>query len=203
MLGVKNAILMNHYDEIKGIIRKQINFLQNSNYTSFDPSDGLNSPLITRLGIDKKPIIARAIIKGNSIIPFNLRNCFNINKTSFDSKVLSDSIQSFLFLSQEDNNLEHEALNLGQILISDAVKVNKGIGWGLKFPYSSRYFNYKNSPNLFTTLNASYAILKLYQRTKDKKYLDVLNHVHSFICYDLGILETSNNSSYIRYYLGF
>jgi len=189
-------------DNINQVINKLIYLIDKYGYSSFDPSDGLNSDLIKLLHLDESPLVARTIIKVNSILPISFRKFLNIKKTHNDPKVISDIIKSYLLCENSESTFEKKIELLSGILISEATKTNSGIGWGLKFPYSSRFFAYAFSPNLFTTLNVASALLYVYKRYPDLFNLKILRNVNNFIINDLGIIDTSIKDSYIRYYLG-
>jgi len=176
------------------------NIIKEEDISSYDPFDGLKSPYSNSFLLKNTNLFARILIKINNISPFNLRNFLRIAKTKDDPKVLADLIQSEIIKRECGITNTFSLLELKDKIVNKIITTNNTYGWGLQFPYYSRFVKSRESPNLFTTVNVTYALLKYYDSFKDKEVLDIIEKANSFIIDTLGIINIDNNGAYIRYY---
>lgn len=192
----------NYSKHIKIVVEMLYNSIIDSNISSYDPFDALKSPISSTYLFNKFNLISRLFIKINNISPINIRIIFGIKKTKNDPKVLADLIQSlFILNNNKKNNLQYNIKKYVEMLISEnTILENNHLGWGLKFPYSSRYVKNANMPNLFTTVNCAYALIK----TNTYNYIkqDYFDRINELIFKDLGVIEIDSDKCFLRYYVG-
>ena len=183
------------------IVLKSIGYLENKNFTSYDVFDALNSRVFDKL-LKKTKFIRRVAIQLNAKSPINFRPLIGI-KPIQHTKTISDmlSIYSMMYIRTNDEQYRDRAKDMFQSLWNKRIEVEKGIGWGLCFPYTTRFTNAaSDTPNLYNTINATHSIIDFYEICDEIKLKEIINKVLYFILEYLGIIDESENTSWIRYY---
>ena len=187
--------------EIDKIISKSISYCEASGFSSYDVFDALNSPLIDKL-LKNRLFLRRLAIQINCRIPFNVRPLLGIHKM-VHTKALSDllSIYSFRYKKTLDQAWKIKATAVFTHLLDRKIDVKEGYGWGLNFPYTTRFVDAgANTPNLYNTLNAANAIMDYYELDKSIDISEILDNILGFILKHLGTVKESEYVSWVRYY---
>ena len=170
-------------------------YIVKRDYRSYDPFDALTNKYINLL-TRKSDLLRRLAIQINSKSPVDLH--WTGMKQMVHTKTLSDL-------------LWYNALNPA----SPAAKVDhffewlmkqrsaKGYGWGLNFPYTSRFINADAAmPNLYNTINSGIAICYAAGRlnaSNHKVAVTAINSVFDFMEQELGYVSEPGKGWYLYY----
>ncbi len=183
------------------IINKCISFCERKSFKSYDVFDALNGKVIDSL-LKNNILLRRIAIQLNARLPFNIRPLLGIKKLTH-TKALSDllSIYSKLYSQNHEINDRLNANKMFDLLISKRIEVDKGYGWGLNFPYATRFTNASTTtPNLYNTLNTLNSILDFYSVNTEINVKEMIEKVRAFIFDYLGFVEESDDIIWLRYY---
>ncbi len=186
---------------MKSLIEKRRAELENhfekNNLKSYDPYDGLNTPL--RKLFFKIKLIERLWLQFIRLMPVNLRGVFGIKKI-VHLKTVSDllSASSILYNKTSDEKYFEKADKYFFLLEQMDLKQTYGTGWGLKFYFTTRFVQADaKAANLFNTVNVLNALLDYYKIVSNKNYNEhgkriekLVNAGIDFIVKELGYDET-------------
>jgi len=111
-------------------------------------------------------------------------------------------IMSFVNLYKITNNCEYldEAKQLAEQLLENSIPGYSGYCWGYPFDWQTNRGLWKKNTPLITNIPYCFeAFLKLYDVSKEKKYLDIVNSITQFAMKDLNETVTSDESSVCSY----
>ena len=192
--------------EIDLLIRNRIasidEYLSHTSYQSYDPYDGLASPL-AKLLLSQSQLFSRIWQQAIRLFPINIRPLIGIRKMSH-TKAISDFASAYciLFSSAQNESYELKARQLLRYLETVSSPTPNGLGWGLRFPFATRFVKAdENQVNIFQTINAIHSFLDGFETFKDPVYLEVAIRGFKFLEYDLGYVE-SNETIYWKYWTG-
>lgn len=186
---------------MKSLIEKRITQLEKhfekNKLKSFDPYDGLNTPL--RKLFFKIKLVERLWLQFIRVLPINIRSFVGIKKI-VHLKTVSDLLSASSILYSKTNN-EKYFINADKyffLLEKMDLKQNNGIGWGLRFYFTTRFVQAnENSANLFNTVNVLNALLDYYEinkkenkESKGERIEKLINFGIDFIFKELGYEET-------------
>lgn len=180
-------------------IRALLQTMEQAGFASYDPYDAMRSPLVRAVNA-LHPFGGRVMTQLVKRSPIDLRPLLGIGKTVNDPKVLADVIQTSLHLGTPAD-LER-ARSCGALLIAGRNDRTKHSSWGLKTAFRSRSVYSVHTSNLYTTVNAAMAIVRLFEATNDPQYAAVLNSVNDFLLEELGFITVSHSGGFFRYYPG-
>lgn len=174
---------------MKSLIAKRIAALENHfekiELKSYDPYDGLNTPL--RKLFFKVKLIERLWLQFIRLTPVNLRGIFGIKKI-VHLKTVSDllSASSILYNKTSNEKYFENADKYFFLLERMDLKQNYGTGWGLGFYFTTRFVQADTkAANLFNTVNVLNALLDYYLIVKQKSYLEQSKRIEKLV--DAGI----------------
>jgi hypothetical protein len=170
-------------------------------WKSYDPYDILLSPPLEKLRT-LSPFLARLAIQFGKFSGASIRWLLKIAPHE-EAKTLSDYLESAVIFSiGEQRWVDVYLEELAQRLIARSIPTGHGVGWGLEFPYTSRFVNVAAcTPNLYQSINAIQALLALYKLNHSSKCLDFALQGSHFIMDDLGVFEW-RNFKWFRYWPG-
>lgn len=188
---------------LEKIIEHSVHFIEKTNYKSYDVFDALNSKPINRI-LKNQLFLRRVAIQLNARIPLNLRPVLGIKKM-VHTKTISDllSIYSMLYKRTQKDEFKIKANGMYEMLLDQKIEVDNGLGfgWGLGFPYTTRFTNAnENTPNLYNTINATHSILDYYEVFNTIELDPIIKKVNHFILNYLGVVQESNEIAWLRYY---
>lgn len=179
--------------KIRDIQIKCIENLEKSRLSSYDLYDALTNEFIDKVTKDKV-LLRRIIIQINSKSPFNLR--WVGMKKMVHTKTLSDLLW-YYSLSLNKSKTEYYFKELIKR------KNSNGYGWGLNFPYTSRFIDADvNMPNLYNTINSGIAICHAYNllSVEDKiEAVKALKGILDFLENNLGFIDEGETGWYLYY----
>jgi hypothetical protein len=188
-------------NKIESIILDCINYTECKNYHSYDVFDALNSEFINRL-LSKNIFLKRVAIQVNAKSLLNLRPLLGV-KEIVHTKTLSDflSIYTLMYKKTKNNEYKHKARQVFELLWLRKIEIEKGFGWGLNFPYTTRFTNAdKDTPNLYNTINATHSILDYYETFESSGLEEIVDGVLRFILNYLGVVNEDDSTAWLRYY---
>lgn len=172
-------------------------YCENSDYSGWDPYDGLNSRIF-QATLFRKWDLARLIwIQGFKRSPINFRNLLMVPKEHNAKGVglflrgycniytVQQSLNKEIFGSQEDILIKIHYL--AELLLSLQSKGYSGACWGYNFDWQARrlFLFPKNTPTVVATAFCATAMFHAYEITRNKKWLDTALSAGSFVLNDL------------------
>jgi polysaccharide biosynthesis protein VpsJ len=173
------------------------NYVTVNGLASYDPYDGLSSPLI-RPVLGKNQLALRVWQQGVRLFPLNIRPLIGVRKL-IHTKTVSDFASAYSILSRADagTSFREKAKRCLDSLASLHSPTRSGLGWGLRFPFATRFVSAKaQQANIFQTINALHAFLDGFETFGDKRYLDLCEQGMEFLKYDLGYTEKEETVSW-------
>jgi polysaccharide biosynthesis protein VpsJ len=161
-------------------------------YESFDPYDGLASPLVRLL--PQNELVLRFWQQGIRLSPLNLRPILGIPKL-LHTKAVSDFASAYciLYSLSHEAHYREKASKLLNWLVELAVPTDSGMGWGLRFPFATRYVvATEGTYNAFQTINAIHAFLDAYEAFSDSQHLQLALQGYHFLETELGFTDRGN-----------
>lgn len=168
-------------------------FVDLHGYESYDPYDGLSCPLALKL-LDKNQLGLRVWQQLVRLFPINVRPVLGIPKIPH-TKTISDfsSAYALLYQTSLETCYREKTLQLLQQLSQLNSPTSAGRGWGLRFPFATRFvYADGKTPNIFQTINAIHAFLDGYDAVPDSQWLDMALQGFEFIEKVIGFTEINN-----------
>lgn len=170
-------------------------YLKSKGFKSYDPFDALTCSWINTL-TKRSPLLRRVAIQINSKSPIDIH--WIGMKRMVHTKTISDLLW---YHSVRQEKSMDEINHYFQSLLE--LRNPNGFGWGLNFPYTSRFIDADaNMPNLYNTINSAIAICYSYYSLSDEnKYLAsrAIEGVLEFIEDDLGFVNEGERGWYLYY----
>lgn len=173
--------------------RRGLETAAESGWRSFDPFDALACPLgevvrrRSRLG-------ARVMVQAGLRVGPAPRMALGIRPRR-EAKALADLLATAV-LAGED------AGPLADLLLDEAVTTPHGRGWGLSFPYASRFVAVEaRTPNAYTTASAASALLDAARAFGREDLAAIACEGLRFVTEDLGWIRR-REGDYVRYWPG-
>jgi hypothetical protein len=174
-------------DRIKSIDR----YLSVNGVKSYDPYDGLTSP-VAALFLRNR-LLSRVWLQAVKYFPVNIRPMLGIPKM-LHTKLVSDlaSGYSLLFHVTGDKKWAEAADRYFGLLAQRATATPGGLGWGLDFPYVTRFVSAAGAePNIFQTINAVQAFLDGCRYRGNPEHMEYAGKGFGFLFHDLGYKKVS------------
>jgi hypothetical protein len=185
----------------KNIILKCLQYIEEREYKSYDVFDALNSTPLNHL-LKNNIFLRRVAIQVNARMPFNVRPMLGIKKM-IHTKTISDllSIYTMMYKRTNDDLYKAKAIKMFDMLWERRIIIEKGFGWGLNFPYATRFTNAdEQTPNLYNTINATHSIIDFYETFHTIDLNPIIDGVLFFILEYLGVVKENETTSWLRYY---
>jgi hypothetical protein len=170
-------------------------------WKSYDPYDALMSPLGRRIR-SRSWLGARVVVQLGKRTGAGFRRALGVTPHD-EAKTLADFLRSSVMLATCGEEWAGDYSDeLSRRLRSKAVAAEEGSGWGLDFPYASRFINVEEqTPNLYTTIGACQALLDHHGLTRDPASLEAAAEGARFILDGLGSFEYGGRE-WLRYWRG-
>ncbi|MCK5145973.1 delta-aminolevulinic acid dehydratase [bacterium] len=176
----------NQIDIIDRSIEKLEQYLEDKNWTGYDPFDALNSPLIRALSFNKKWIrVAWTQLMRRS--PINLRPLF-FTKKGYNPKGLGLFLSANIkrYKMTQNDKYKRKAFEIIALLNDAKVKGYHGDCWGYNFDWqNTRFLFKKGTPTLVNTAFIADALLDAYELWGNQDYLDSVLSSVKFILMDI------------------
>ncbi len=157
-------------EEIKIVVSKLEQYIENEKYMGWDPYDALNSKFINKV-TSFHPFFQRVAIHLLKNSPINLRNIFGIKK-GYNPTALSLFIDGYvnLYHIYKDEEYLKKANTLKDKLYSLTCLDNKEeLGWGRNFKFiTTKETHELDKPLTFLNAKLTISLLNLYEVTKEE-----------------------------------
>jgi hypothetical protein len=182
--------------DLSQIQEKCITKLSSNKWASYDLYDALTNRFLEKIS-SRSDLFRRIIIQINAKSPINFR--WIGMKKMIHTKTLSDLLW-YYSLSENINKIEN--VNRYFDLLVER-KNKKGYGWGLNFPYTSRFINADSEmPNLYNTVNSGIAICHAFEfLSQDNriKAVEALKGILVFLESEFGFVDEGDRGWYLYY----
>lgn len=175
------------------LIKKRIGELERhfekNKLKSFDPYDGLNTPL--RKLFFRIRLLERVWLQFIRLLPINIRSFVGIKKI-VHLKTVSDLLTASSILYGKTTNEKYfiNADKYFSLLEKMDLKQNHGIGWGLRFYFTTRFVQAnENSANLFNTINVLNSLLDYYNINKQNSNEEKCARIEKLINFGIDFIE--------------
>ena len=170
-------------------------------WQSYDPFDLLLSPYARRVQ-SISWLAARVIVQIGKRSGSGLRRALRVPEHE-EAKALADYLRAAVMLSVGGQDWAQSYVgDLSTRLQARSTETAHGRGWGLDFPYASRFISVgKGTPNIYTTTSACQAFLDQYALTRDPSALETAVEGSGFILDGLGTFQRNGNQ-WLRYWRG-
>ena len=170
-------------------------------WKGYDPHDLLLSPVFRPLP-HISTFLARAVIQAGRRMGDLPRRLLGVRPHE-EAKALSDFLSAAALLCRDGQDWACGYVRpLVDRLLAASVPTRHGQGWGLHFPYTSRFASVDTrSPNLYQTVNAVQALLDAHVLSDDRRLVDLALEGVRFIVEDLGYHQ-AGGLLWFRYWPG-
>ena len=167
-------------------------------WRSHDPFDLLLSPFTRPVGAVSS-LAARAVVQLGRRTGTAIRRTLRVPLHE-EAKALADFLCAAVMLGQHGEGWARSyVLPLSERLLSRSVIEPTGRGWGLEFPYASRFGSFDaRTPNIYTTTAACQALLAEHELTGSSASADAAYAGACFILEGLGSFEYAGRR-WLRY----
>lgn len=177
-----------------------LDWIKDHDYKSYDPFDGLKSPLVKYILLNNKylRIVWQQFFKR---CPINLRPIVGI-KESIIPKTMGNLASANLLLYKLHNDKQYldKAISYLNWLKVNYYRGYPGYCWGVGFNYQSRgIYAKKGIPNIVTTFYCANAFLDFYELIRNSKRLEIARSSCNFILKGLGTTKIGDTLC-INYY---
>lgn len=188
-------------DRLERVIWDAFLTAQTLDWRSYDPFDLLLSPVLSPLqGFSRG--LARVAVQVGKRSGERLRTALRV-EVHQEPKALADCLRAAVLLAVDRGSPAQDlAEPLTKRLLAAGELATGGYGWGLGFPYTSRFVNARTgTPNAYTTIAAIDALLDASVLIDEEALLQVVSRGCRFLVDELGVLE-HNGRRWLRYWPG-
>jgi len=170
--------------ELETAIRKLLAYCQRNDWAGYEPYDVLNSKLFESPILDRKlpRLVFTQLLKRS---PINIRPLLGVPKTQ-NPKALGLFLSAFVKLSETSMGSQDA---LADLMIGRLIALrseSKYWSWGYNFPWQTRTVLVPRwHPNLVCTAFAADALVDLYEKRGDSRYLDMAVSAAEFMLNEL------------------
>ena len=168
-------------------------YISRNSYKSYDPYDGLKSPLARRF-VGQNQLFLRVWQQAVRLFPINIRPLLCIHKM-VHTKAISDfaSAYTILYTLISTNACRERGTKLLNWLGQLNSPTRFGMGWGLRFPFATRFVVADHQAcNIFQTINAIHAFLDGYDAFNNERYLEIAKQGVIFAEKEIGFKEVED-----------
>jgi len=177
-----------------------IEYCKSEGWAGYDPYDGLNSPLLKYLFLNRNKYFRILIIQFFKNFPINLRPLFFIKK-DFNAKGLGLFLSSLIDIYKYTGDAKYlvHISYLTDMLLKERKNNDLNL-WGYNFDWQSRsFFVKKYSPNFVVSYFALNSLFDLYDLTGEKIYKEIfINSCKELIS---SFLINKGDRKYFKYIL--
>jgi len=182
--------------KISEIQQQCINHMESNNLMSYDLFDALTNDFLNN--VSKRSTLFRRIL-----IQINAKSLIDLHWTGMKRMVHTKTISDLLwYYSIGNDESKYHRVNFYFTWLLKLKNIN-GFGWGLNFPYTSRFIDASESmPNLYNTINSGIAICYSFNYLSETNKVIAkksLEGILEFIDTELGFIDEGNKGWYLYY----
>lgn len=178
---------INVFDRIQKSLLYLIAWVENNDYSGYDPYDGMSAENLKVIFINKySRIFITQILK---FFPINMRPFIGI-RVDRNPKGIGLFLRSYvkMYNITKDISYLEKAVQLVDWLKANTSRGYSGFCWGYNFNWQNlNWFLSKGTPTIVNTSIIANAILDIYDATKKLEYLSIARSCCDFILNDLNI----------------
>jgi hypothetical protein len=200
---------MSSFETLKTVTLKLLAYCQANNWAGYDPYDALNSKIFKALPFLDFRLFRLGFTQVLKRLPFNLRPLLLIPKTE-NPKAIALFLMAFLKLKRlgllEDESLIPLMVEKLIALRSPNNPTNSSsvnnpsnsyFCWGYSFPWQTRTIIVpREAPNLVCTSFVGNALLDVYERNQESKYLNMAVSAAEYIVNELYWTDGDSNACF-------
>ena len=184
---------MNQEEKIIQSYKKLKSYIENHNYSGYDPYDALNSKKIHSIKNRYFQLILTQLFVYS---PINLRKQFHI-KEEKNPKALALILSSYCNAYKAELITKDEFNKKTKKIIHDLLQLRSQdythYCWGFNFPWQDlNRYSPKWLPTIVISSYVGHAFIDFYDITKKQEYLNIAKSIANFILKDLNQTETKN-----------
>lgn len=179
-----------------------VHYLDTYGWESFDPYDGLISPLASILP-RRVHLSTRIWQQGVRVFPFNARPVLGI-RPIVHTKAVSDLTSAFSLLGDHTGEGHWRKRAAGAVATLRDIRsiADPYSAWGLRFPFVTRFiYASADEANVFQTINAIHALLDVHEHCGDAEALALARSGITYLVDGLGY-EREGDGLWWRYWRG-
>lgn len=189
-------------DELK-ILKELLRKIENENYNGYDPYDIKGTKLYSRNFYTNNfsAKVKRKILDIIDILaPKLARKVMRIKKEK-NAKAMGLFLMTYLnmYEVEHDQNYLEKIEYITDWLISNSNRNYKGLSWGYPFNWNSVIYIPKNTPSSIASVTIGEAFLKIYNVTKNDKFLNYAEEISKFLLSELNIYYRNYNELCFSY----
>jgi hypothetical protein len=176
--------------EITAALGRLLEYIDRNGWKGYDPYDALNSPFLLKLPNKWLRVAPTVFFR---ISPVNFRKLFFVKK-GINPKAMGLLLSAHSLLHRHGyaSSLDR-AQRIFDWLSQNASSGYSGHSWGYNFPWQSRdRLLTRGIPTIVNTSFVGHGILDYFDRSGNKRALEVARSSCDFICSDLNIRETDH-----------
>jgi hypothetical protein len=170
--------------------------LERDEWAGWDPYDALSSPGVR--AVARTALLRQVAIQTLKRLPVNPRPLLRVPKQQH-TKALALLVSGYARLATRgDADSRKRALMLADALVSRAIQMPKGIGWGYDFDVQTRWGYYRRGePNAIATAFAVHALLDLSELDGVERFDDLVDGALQFA---QALLHEEHGVRFFAYY---
>jgi len=183
-------------DELK-ILKELLRKIENENYNGYDPYDIKGTKLYSRNFYTNNfsAKVKRKILDIIDILaPKLARKVMRIKKEK-NAKAMGLFLMTYLnmYEVEHDQNYLRKIEYITDWLINNSNRNYKELSWGYPFNWNSVIYIPKNTPSSIASVTIGEAFLKIYNVTKNDKFLNYAEEISKFLLSELNIYYRNYN----------
>ena len=181
-------------------VRQAFELATRLGWMSHDPYDLLLSPFARPVQASSQ-FAARVLVQAGKRSGTGIRRLLRVPEHE-EPKAISDFLRAATMLVRDSEWAAGYVDDLSHRLEAASIELVQGRGWGIGFPYASRFVNVgRGVPNLYVTTQACQALLDRYDLDGDERALQTAREGCRFILDGLGSFEHRGHR-WLRYWAG-
>jgi hypothetical protein len=178
--------------DVLGAIERLDSWIEKNSWSGWDPYDIRGLPIFLKIARLPQSFpfnyIRGLVFKAVDYYPKHTRIFFNV-KPDINSKAIGLLLSSYCNLFQATGKEQYliKAMKCASWLTKNRNKNCNGFGWGYPFDWQTHVLIPKGTPSGIASVTVGDGFFRLYQITKEDKYLDICLGICEFFLKDLNI----------------
>lgn len=185
------------------ILNELLLAVEKEDYSGYDPYDIKGTSCYSKNFYNKNLIskIKRKILDNIELLfPYYLRKLFKIPKRK-NAKAMGLFLMTYnnLYKIEKKEKYIDKIEYITKCLLNHSNNNYEGLCWGYPFDWNSVIFIPKNTPSSIASVTIGEAFIKLYNTTKNEKFLKYAEKISRFMINDLNIYHKNENEICFSY----